>query len=43
RNFPLKASQIYDKFRIKPGGKYYFLATKLRDGSNVLMVCERLK
>ncbi|MFT6019698.1 MAG: 16S rRNA G966 N2-methylase RsmD, partial [Saprospiraceae bacterium] len=42
RNFPLKASQIYDKFRIKPGGKYYFLATKLRDGSNVLMVCERL-
>ncbi len=43
RNFPMKASQIYEKFKIKPGGKYYFLATKLNDGKNVIIVCERIK
>lgn len=42
RNFPLKASQIYDKFKIKPGGNTYLLATKLQNNENVLMVCERM-
>jgi len=43
RNFPLKASQIYDKFKIKPGGSVYLLATKLQNNENVLIVCERIK
>jgi len=43
RNFPLKASQIYDKFKIKPGGNTYLLATKLQNNDNVLIVCERVK
>ncbi|HHB78676.1 MAG TPA: SAM-dependent methyltransferase [Saprospiraceae bacterium] len=43
RNFPLKASQIYEKFKIIPGGSTYLLATKLKQNDNVLIVCERLK
>jgi len=43
RNFPMKASQIYDKFKITPGGTTYLIATKLSDQSNVIIVCERLR
>ena len=42
RNFPLKASQIYDKFKIKPGGNIYLLATKLQNNDNVVIVCTKL-
>ncbi len=42
RNFPLKASQIYEKFKIIPGGNIYLLATKLQNNDNVLIVCTKL-
>ncbi len=42
RNFPLKASQIYEKFKIIPGGNIYLLATKLQNNDNVVIVCTKL-
>lgn len=43
RNFPMKASQIYEKFKIVPGGDVYLIATSLESGAKVIFVCERLK
>lgn len=43
RNFPMKASQIYEKFKIVPGGDVYLIATSLEGGEKVVLVCERLK
>lgn len=43
RNYPMKASQIYEKFKIVPGGDKYLIATTLAGGEKVVFVCERLK
>ncbi|MGK0363207.1 MAG: hypothetical protein ACI85O_000251 [Saprospiraceae bacterium] len=43
RNFPMKASQIYEKFKIVPGGDTYLIATSLEGGEKVVFVCKRLK
>ena len=43
RNFPMKASQIYEKFRIVPGGDVYLIATSLEGGEKVVFVCGRIK
>jgi 16S rRNA G966 N2-methylase RsmD len=43
RNFPLKASQIYERYKIVPGGKNYFLATKLDNNDNVIIICNRIQ
>ena len=43
RNFPMKASQIYEKFKIVPGGDTYLIATSLEGGEKTVFVCKRLK
>jgi len=43
RNFPMKASQIYEKFKIVPGGNRYLIATTLDKGEKSIFVCERIK
>ena len=43
RNFPMKASQIYEKFKIVPGGERYLIATSLMRGEKTIFVCDRLK
>jgi hypothetical protein len=43
RNFPMKASQIYEKFKIVPGGERYLIATSLEGGEKIIFVCDRLK
>lgn len=43
RNYPLKASQIYEKYKITPGGNFYLLATRLTKGEKVMLLCERLR
>ena len=42
RNFPLSAPQLYQKFKIQPGGKEYLLATTLQSGERVLIWCDRV-
>lgn len=41
RNYPLKASELYQKFKITPGGDHYVLATTLQDTTKVLMICRK--
>ena len=43
RNYPLNAAQIYQQFKIIPGGGVYLLATTLEDGEKVVLVAERVK
>lgn len=43
RNYPMKASEIYKKYKVVPGGEQYLLASTLADEQKVLMLCERLK
>lgn len=43
RNYPLKASEIYKRYGIIPGGESYIIATKLSDNSNTVLHCSRLK
>jgi len=43
RNYPLNAAQIYQRFKIVPGGTNYLLATTLENGEKIILVCERLK
>lgn len=43
RNYPLNAARIYEKFKIKPGGSRYLLATALAGGEKVILVGERLR
>jgi len=43
RNFPMKASEIYKKYKVVPGGAHYLLASTLSDGKKILLLCERVK
>lgn len=43
RNYPLKASQLFEKYKIIPGGDKYLIATTLGVKDKVLLVGERLK
>ncbi len=43
RNYPLNAAQIYQQFKIIPGGRVYLLATTLAGGEKVILVGERVK
>lgn len=43
RNYPLKASQIYSKFKITPGSDTYLLATTLSNDKKVIIIGKRIK
>lgn len=43
RNFYMKPEELTKKFRLKSGDDAYLIATTLADGSNVFLVCSRLK
>lgn len=43
RNYPQKASVLYESFRIKPHLNRFLLATTLQGGERRLILCERLK
>ncbi len=41
RNFPMKASVIYQKYKITPGGHFYIIATTLEKQEKVFILAER--
>ena len=41
RNFPLKAAELAKRLRLKDGGSVYIFGTRLANGKNVLLLCEK--
>ena len=41
RNFPLKAAELAKRLRLKDGGSVYIFGTRLTNGKNVLLLCEK--
>jgi 16S rRNA G966 N2-methylase RsmD len=41
RNFPLKAAELAKRLRLKDGGNLYIFGTRLANGKNVLLLCEK--
>lgn len=41
RNFPLKAAELAKRLRLKDGGCVYIFGTRLANGKNVLLLCEK--
>lgn len=41
RNFPLKAAELAKRLRLKDGGNIYIFGTRLANGKNVLLLCEK--
>ena len=42
RNMPLSAVQLRQRLRLKDGGTTYIFGTTQRDGSHILLVCEKI-
>ena len=42
RNLPLSAVQLRQRLRLKDGGATYIFGTTQRDGSHILLVCEKI-
>ena len=42
RNMPLSAVQLRQRLRLKDGGATYIFGTTQRDGSHILLVCEKI-
>lgn len=42
RNFPLPVDKIYQKLKLKPGGKHYLFATTDLDGNHIVVVCSKI-
>lgn len=41
RNFPLKAAELAKRLCLKDGGSVYIFGTRLTNGKNVLLLCEK--
>lgn len=41
RNFPLKTAELTKRLRLKDGGSVYIFGTRLANGKNVLLLCEK--
>ena len=42
RNLSIKTIELIKKLKIKDGGKYFVFATKLLDGKNRLIICNKV-
>ena len=43
RNFPMKAAELAKRLKLKDGGNLYIFGTRLANGKNVLLLCEKAK
>ena len=41
RNFPMKAAELAKRLKLKDGGNLYIFGTRLANGKNVLLLCEK--